>query len=353
MPYDGLPLASPTMNASIAGTPSTMASSGRSPNAHANESPHPATPLDHNRTPSTNTNTPPNNQPPASNAPQSFITGPITLDPFATPSATLNPRSCVTCRRRKVRCDKHMPCGNCRKAQIQCVFPAPGRAPRRPRAKDPNAPPKQTSEREMELMKRLRKLEGIVEDLSGQIEFETYKHNANSESPEATSDTLHENELRKATASPTTENVSLPNNVPPGYSVLRRTGTGGSTTGNNLVHAKGQHGADVNKDFGKLVLNEKGKVRYVNNAFWSKITEEVRIFVDTSRPVRADEKNRSKRSVQKPSASRMTPPIRLVTKAPRSRLVRKQINMPTITASFLAIARPASICDHCIRCRRK
>ncbi|KAG7149173.1 putative transcriptional regulatory protein like [Verticillium longisporum] len=85
----------------------------------------------------------------------------------------LNPRSCVTCRRRKVRCDKQMPCSNCRRASAQCVFPAPGRAPRRPKPRDPNAPSKGSSEREVELMRRLRKLEGIVEDLSGQIEVET------------------------------------------------------------------------------------------------------------------------------------------------------------------------------------
>ncbi|KAI0872634.1 fungal-specific transcription factor domain-containing protein [Hypoxylon argillaceum] len=254
------------MKSSGADTPSTMASSGRSPILHAHDSPHPSTPLDRNPTPMTST--------PASSAPQSFITGPITLDPFATPSATLNPRSCVTCRRRKVRCDKHMPCGNCRKAQIQCVFPAPGRAPRRPRAKDPNAPPKQTSEREMELMKRLRKLEGIVEDLSGQIEFETYKH-GNSESPEATSDPTQENDRRKMTASPSVENSSSANNIPPGFCVPRRTGTGGSTTSSSLATLRGQSGGDVNKDFGKLVLSEKGKVRYVNNAFWTKITEEI------------------------------------------------------------------------------
>ncbi|KAI1752663.1 fungal-specific transcription factor domain-containing protein [Xylaria castorea] len=250
--------APPTMNSSAADTPSTMASGMSPPGGHSNESPHSSTPLERSHVPATN-------------APASFITGPITLDPFATPSATLNPRSCVTCRRRKVRCDKHMPCGNCRKAQIQCVFPAPGRAPRRPRAKDPNAPPKQTSEREMELLKRLRKLEGIVEDLSGQIEFETYKHGTNSESPEETSDTIHDNDRRKMTASPPVDNQFSANNAPPGYSAPRRTGTGGSTASNNLANTKSQHGGDV----GKLVLSEKGKVRYVSNAFWSKITEEI------------------------------------------------------------------------------
>ncbi|KAI0410187.1 fungal-specific transcription factor domain-containing protein [Xylaria palmicola] len=261
------------MNASVVGTPSTMASSGRSPTLHSNDSPHSSTPLPLDRAHTPMNSTPSIGQPPMSSAPQSFITGPITLDPFATPSATLNPRSCVTCRRRKVRCDKHMPCGNCRKAQIQCVFPAPGRAPRRPRAKDPNAPPKQTSEREVELMKRLRKLEGIVEDLSGQIEFETYKHSGNSESPEAAPDSLHENDRRKTTTSPQVENLSSAHGAPSGYSVPRRANTSGSTSSSSLV--KGHHSGDVNKDFGKLVLSEKGKVRYFSNAFWAKITDEI------------------------------------------------------------------------------
>ena len=72
-----------------------------------------------------------------------------------------------------MRCDKQMPCSNCRRALIPCIFPAPGRAPRQHRPKDPNAPPKATSQREAELVKRLKKLEGIVEELSGQIEIET------------------------------------------------------------------------------------------------------------------------------------------------------------------------------------
>ena len=44
-----------------------------------------------------------------------------------------NPRTCVTCKRRKVKCDRISPCGNCIKAQIPCKYPPPGRAPRQPR----------------------------------------------------------------------------------------------------------------------------------------------------------------------------------------------------------------------------
>ncbi|KAI0204627.1 fungal-specific transcription factor domain-containing protein [Astrocystis sublimbata] len=285
------------MMTSAVNTPSTMASA-TSPPFQSTESPHP--PTAHERSQASMANPSPIGQPPAASGvsgappppPPPFITGPITLDPFATPSDTLNPRSCVTCRRRKVRCDKHMPCGNCRKAQIQCVFPAPGRAPRRPRAKDPNAPPKQTSEREMELLKRLRKLEGIVEDLSGQIEVETYKH-GNSESPEATSDTVHDSDRRKLTGSPPHDGHSSASNAPAGFSLPRRTGTGGSTMSGTLASAKGQHGGDVNKDFGKLVLSEKGKSRYVSNAFWTKITEEIEALRSETRRLTDDSSDSS------------------------------------------------------------
>lgn len=206
--------------------------------------------------------------------------------PTATPSDRLNPRSCVTCRRRKVRCDKHMPCSNCRRAQIPCIFPAPGRAPRRPRPKDPNAPPKQpSSEREIELMKRLRKLEGIVEELSGQIEVETARnHSSSGNSPETT-----------------TANAATDFNTPGSGSGPRHeraeSMTAGSTHSHGSPSAPGdgrpatlynfnssssnvtQRPDNVNKKFGRLVINDHGKTRYVSSAFWSKITDEVGGFI--------------------------------------------------------------------------
>lgn len=74
-------------------------------------------------------------------------------------NGSFNPRSCTTCRRRKVKCDKKQPCGNCTKAHIDCIFPAPGRAPRKPR-----------KPQDAELMDRLRKLEGVVQSLGMQVE---------------------------------------------------------------------------------------------------------------------------------------------------------------------------------------
>jgi hypothetical protein len=176
----------------------------------------------------------------------------------------LNPRSCVTCRRRKVRCDKLMPCSNCTKNKIPCIFPAPGRAPRRPRPKDPNAPPKNSTERELELMKRLRKLENIVEDLSGQIEVESGSgrhHSSAGNSPEATAD---------ATGHPSASLGGSSGNFNQSP-VLR-----GDLEGDAGQNCSGRKSVDMSRQFGRLVLNDQGKAsRYVSSAFWSKLNDEV------------------------------------------------------------------------------
>ncbi|KAH8894204.1 hypothetical protein GQ53DRAFT_780281 [Thozetella sp. PMI_491] len=187
--------------------------------------------------------------------------GTSVYSPEAMVSNAVNPRSCVTCRRRKVRCDKHMPCSNCRRAKIPCIFPAPGRAPRRPRPRDPNAPPKPGStERELELMKRLHKLEGIVEELSGQIEVEAGRHSA-AASPEAMAGNEGDGSPR-----PSGSNYSSS----PGP-----TGAPRLPAGPNPTHRNTGKPPDVSKQFGRLVLNEKGVSRYVSSGFWSKINDEL------------------------------------------------------------------------------
>ncbi|KAB8200468.1 fungal-specific transcription factor domain-containing protein [Aspergillus parasiticus] len=41
------------------------------------------------------------------------------------------PRSCHRCNQKKIRCSKTQPCESCFKSNSECVFPGPGRAPRR------------------------------------------------------------------------------------------------------------------------------------------------------------------------------------------------------------------------------
>ncbi|KAK8136028.1 fungal specific transcription factor domain-containing protein [Apiospora sp. TS-2023a] len=201
--------------------------------------------------------------------------GATIIDPSVEPSSAMNPRSCVTCRRRKVRCDKHMPCGNCRKAHISCIFPAPGRAPRRPRPKDPNAPPKQTSEREVELMKRLRKLEGIVEELSGQIEVDTRQPTSSGNSPEDSSHPVGDE--RRLESTETSPSIASSGRTTKPAELGRSATTGGmrarQMTLNSPIQSPG--GSQVHRDFGRLVLNDDGKRRYVSNAFWSRMSDEL------------------------------------------------------------------------------
>ncbi|GAB1309903.1 All development altered-3 [Madurella fahalii] len=207
--------------------------------------------------------------------------GASVYSPTAVASAALNPRSCVTCRRRKVRCDKHMPCSNCRRAQIPCIFPAPGRAPRRPRPKDPNAPAKQpSSERELELMKRLRKLEGIVEELSGQIEVETVRQPySTATSPEAGRDDhtiggrLGSAFYAASPASGGGHSHDSPTSGPGagGPRLSGRPGSGTLSEPDSLRKAS----PDVHKQFGRLVLGEKGVTRYVSSGLWSSINDEL------------------------------------------------------------------------------
>lgn len=40
-------------------------------------------------------------------------------------------RSCHRCNQKKIRCSKSQPCSSCVKSNSDCVFPGPGRAPRR------------------------------------------------------------------------------------------------------------------------------------------------------------------------------------------------------------------------------
>ncbi|KAK8058240.1 fungal specific transcription factor domain-containing protein [Apiospora phragmitis] len=190
--------------------------------------------------------------------------GATIVDPSVEPSSAMNPRSCVTCRRRKVRCDKHMPCGNCRKAHISCIFPA------RPEHRDGL-----TSEREVELMKRLRKLEGIVEELSGQIEVDTRQPASAGNSPEDLSHPVgEERRLESTETSPSTAlsgRTTRPTD--PGRSTTAVGNTACQAALNSPIQSPG--GSQVHRDFGRLVLNDDGKRRYVSNAFWSRMSDEL------------------------------------------------------------------------------
>ncbi|KAH6951846.1 fungal-specific transcription factor domain-containing protein [Fusarium avenaceum] len=177
-----------------------------------------------------------------------------TLDSFASVSA-LPPeknargtsaakiRSCVVCRSRKVRCDKLSPCSNCRRANIPCVVPSNDRPPRWARRLERIANDGQGGTGEGadklgndQVMDRLRTLESLVKELSGQLEI------ANAAASRGgSSDAASPPDANRDAASPSST----------------------STT------------SDVQKHFGRMVLKDTNQGRYIASGFWSRISDEL------------------------------------------------------------------------------
>lgn len=159
-------------------------------------------------------------------------------------------RSCVVCRTRKVRCDKLSPCSNCRRANIPCVFPSTDRPPRWARRLERvannaaiNAQVSQASQASQghdpgaaQVMERLRNLEGLVKELSSQLE---HAHAAGA----------------SATASP-------PSNAP-------------SDAGHQGVASAAATTTGIHRHFGRMVLQDSTSSRYVSSGFWSRVSDEV------------------------------------------------------------------------------
>ena len=180
---------------------------------------------------------------------------------------TLNPRSCVTCRKRKVKCDKLHPCSNCNRAHIECVFPAPGRAPRKVR--------KVGDVRDKELLERLRRLEGVVKGLGVDVpggsvdkEGEVNGKDASAVDGDITMrvDSADETAGSQQNGADSEKGLGWSERVVKDYHEKWRPN---QTRGIE----ESSHG-DFENRFGRLVINE-GKSRYINNSFWANLSNEV------------------------------------------------------------------------------
>lgn len=150
----------------------------------------------------------------------------------------LNPRSCVTCRRRKVKCDKKSKCTNCVKANIECVYPSPGRAPRKPR-----------KPQDSELLERLRKLEGVVQMLGTTVPLEEGESPPKDEQSGPEREETHEERIQKAKRE---------------LKELRK----------EKAAQEPKKDDTLEKRFGRLVVDE-GRSRYINPSFWASLSDEV------------------------------------------------------------------------------
>ncbi|KAK0307402.1 hypothetical protein LTR82_015909 [Friedmanniomyces endolithicus] len=181
----------------------------------------------------------------------------------------LNPRSCVTCRKRKVKCDKiHPSCSNCNRAHIECVFPAPGRAPRKAR--------KLGDGRDKELLERLRRLEGVVKGLGVDVPV------GNNEAPDIREDQPAESQVDRVVREEIADDEALDAE---GYAPKPHA-NGVSDTSPELDrleqndfqaktrYVEEQQSGRFDNGFGRLVIND-GRSRYINNSFWASLSNEV------------------------------------------------------------------------------
>ncbi|KAJ5678830.1 hypothetical protein N7462_007074 [Penicillium macrosclerotiorum] len=197
-----------------------------------------------------------------SNSPNSALPARVPAPATAPRPDLASSRSCVTCRRRKVRCNKRSPCSNCTKASIECIFPPPGRAPRKSK-RPPDA----------ELLSRLRRLEGVIEHLSGK----------NNESPAGAG----------TGSTSSTSPVQAPPTFPILPSVPSENANASKTTSTIAPEKEDQDGgcpfenADpknlapkkFENEFGRLVIDE-GRSRYVSNRLWASLGDEIEELQD-------------------------------------------------------------------------
>ncbi|EPS27883.1 hypothetical protein PDE_02827 [Penicillium oxalicum 114-2] len=178
-------------------------------------------------------------------------------------------RSCITCRRRKVRCNKRSPCSNCVRAGIDCVFPPPGRAPRKSKR-----PP------DSELLSRLRRLEGVIEHLSG-AKTKNSESGGSRSSLSPTRVAADQAFQSVSTAVPTTlASASAPGLAP---APIASIAAAGSAAPNSACPFENDPKAPVTQnfenEFGRLVIDE-GKSRYVSNRLWASLGDEIEELQD-------------------------------------------------------------------------
>ncbi|KAG7040305.1 hypothetical protein JMJ77_0009916 [Colletotrichum scovillei] len=179
--------------------------------------------------------------PPSDDEPEEMdetIVIPQQSDVGSGPSAQSNAtRSCLLCRRRKVRCDKKKPCDGCAKAGEECVYPM-GRASRRQGTPDP------------ELTNRLKRLEDVVRRLGsylGEEGIQQALHNAASQTANGS----------QQSAPPSSSDINNISTTPPPLLL-------GQHQKEDIRQISSSPGS------GRLVRDE-GKSRYINGSFWTSL----------------------------------------------------------------------------------
>ncbi|KAF5643670.1 uncharacterized protein FTJAE_3087 [Fusarium tjaetaba] len=171
--------------------------------------------------------------------------------------------SCVTCRRRKIRCDRKEPCNNCIKSNIECHFPVTGRIPRRTR--DGKTP----AQKQSELLSRLRRLESVVTELAAQVEDEN--------------------------GAKTMGQITVDKEP---------TESSWATSSGSLDHQT----SEFDEDFGRLIVDKDGTL-HVGNRFWTVFCSEVDNILQAVHDVSDISETSSNSIMKEPTANGAPAPL--------------------------------------------
>ncbi|KID70594.1 fungal specific transcription factor domain-containing protein, partial [Metarhizium hybridum] len=150
--------------------------------------------------------------------------------------AGLQPYSCLSCRRRRKKCDRTDPCANCRRAGTECVF-----VPRRPSTRQYSG---------AGALERVRYLEGVVQQLRAKLESLTGSHEGGDDASS-----------RGHTASPAQPHAAHEADGVPGLHEEDEAEDEEEMT-------------QLQTEFGQLAVGD-GRSRYIVSNFWANLTEKV------------------------------------------------------------------------------
>ncbi|OTA98001.1 hypothetical protein M426DRAFT_70591 [Hypoxylon sp. CI-4A] len=178
-----------------------------------------------------------------------------TPDPVNASNAT---SSCVTCRRRKIRCNRNVPCSNCVRSGCQCDYPGSGRKP----SQRPNKNgPQYDRTAQARLLDKVRRLEEMVEDLSGKVESNNQESAVDSQSPSGLAGGQENSPVN-----------SFGNSVGESHtSSVPRNGPGIASS----IYPKLSKRFGNREEPGLLVSSNRGKL-YVSGDFWITLRQEIR-----------------------------------------------------------------------------
>ena len=208
----------------------------------------------------------------------------------ATTAPAPKQRSCVTCRQRKVRCDKLSPCTNCRRADIPCVLPSTERPPRWARRLK-----QQQQQQQQQAQQPVQPGLGVGSSLhnfgpesalrSSALSAGTPLVDPDLGNPAVVSAVLDRLKQLEALVRDLSSTSSVPSQVPgpgpapaaPAAKAAKTTeavpATASAPTQTNAAFGT----APVQERFGRLILddNASNRQRYVSSGFWSRINDEL------------------------------------------------------------------------------